>query len=153
MFDRRQLETFLRINGLTPLARNEEIRSMLLSARWNEKDVDTAIMILKENTTTKAVAIDSAHKIFHSDDRLTPTEIQSLLGIEVPYSDSDENQLTYLEERLQVERRSTRLAMILAIIIAIVSVMYVMYQQKAGFFYEPSLVDDSYRLPASTINR
>jgi hypothetical protein len=152
MFDRRQLESFLRINGLTPLARNEEIRSMLLSARWNEKDVDTAIMILKENTTTKAVAIDSAHKIFHSDDRLTPSEIQSLLGIDVPYSDDTSNQMTYLEERLQVERRSTRLAMFLAIIIAIVSVLYVMYQEKAGFFHQPELLDESVLVPMTTRN-
>jgi len=133
MFDRKQLETFLRINGMTPLSKNDEIKSLLLSARWNESDVDTALMVLKQNTQSNETTIDTVHKVFRSSERLTPSEIQSLLGIDVSISDS--SALTLAEERLLTERRSTRTAMILAVLIAIGSVLYVMYQEKAGFFH------------------
>jgi len=139
MFDRKQLETFLRINGMTPFSKNEEIRSMLLSARWNKDDVDTALMILKENTVSKETTVDTVHKIFRSDERLTPAEVQALLGIEMDLPESDK--LTYTEERLAMERRSTRVAIVLALAIAFASVTYVMYKEKAGFFYQASSAD------------
>lgn len=136
MFDRKQLEAFLRINGLTPLARNEEIRSMLLSARWEEEDVDTALMILKENKMSREVTIDTVHKIFRSDERLTPDEVQALLGIEMDVSEATTD--TYSSEVTAMEKKSTRIAMVLSIVIAITSVTYVMYREKVGFFYETS---------------
>lgn len=136
MFDRKQLETFLRINGMTPFSKNEEIRSMLLSAKWNKDDVDTALMILKENTVSKETTVDTVHKIFRSDERLTPAEIQALLGIEMDIPES--GLLSYTEERLAMERRSTRVAVVLALAIALASVTYVMYKEKAGFFYQAS---------------
>lgn len=133
MFDRNQLETFLRINGMTPFNKNEEIKSLLLSAKWGKEDVDTALMVLKENKTNNETTIDTVHKVFRSNERLTPAEIQSLLGIDVEVSDS--KALTYAEERLVMERRSTRAAMILAVFIAVVSVLYVMRLEGAGVFY------------------
>ncbi len=133
MFDRNQLETFLRINGMTPFNKNEEIKSLLLSARWNEQDVDTALMILKQNKYSNETTIDTVHKVFHSNERLTPAEIQSLLGIDVEITDSAA--LSFAEEQINIERRSTRAAILLAIIVAFASVLYVMYQEQAGVFH------------------
>jgi len=133
MFDRNQIETFLRINGMSPFNKNEEIKSLLLSARWNEHDVDTALMILKQNKYSNETTVDVSRKVFHSNQRLTPSEIQSLLGIDVEVADSVA--FSFAEERLKMERRSTRAALLLAIVIAFASVLYVMYQEQAGIFH------------------
>lgn len=133
MFDRNQLETFLRINGMTPFNKNEEIKSLLLSARWNEDDVDTALMILKQNKLNNETTVDTVHKVFRSSERLTPEEIKSLLGIDVEFADS--TALNLAEERIVMEKRSTRAAMVLAVVVAVISVLYVMHQEGAGFFH------------------
>jgi hypothetical protein len=146
MFDRNQLETFLRINGMSPFNKNEEIKSLLLSARWNEEDVDTALMVLKQNKINKETTVDTVHKVFRSNERLSPQEIQSLLGIEVDYSDTVA--VSYAEEQIAMERKSTRIAMILALLIAAASVTYVMYQERAGFFYTSANSPDIYETPS-----
>ena len=52
MITREQIESILRVNGEEPLAPDEKIRSILLSAKFNEDEVDAALMILKQNTKT-----------------------------------------------------------------------------------------------------
>ena len=43
MIEKRNVEAFLKVNGIPPTAKDEEIRSILLSARWNNNEVDTAL--------------------------------------------------------------------------------------------------------------
>ncbi|MEZ4200095.1 MAG: hypothetical protein R3B69_00595 [Candidatus Paceibacterota bacterium] len=83
MIDRRHIEKILRINGLSPIAEDEEIRSVLISAKWHKDDVETALTVLRENTTTGQAHVDVLHNVFNSDARLSPEAIQSLLGIDV----------------------------------------------------------------------
>jgi len=142
MIDKQQLETLLRANGITPFSKNEEIRSMLLSARWSKNEVDTALMILRENTVNKETTVNTVHKVFRSDERLSPSEIKSLLGIDVAISDSSKE--SYTEQRIAVERRSAHIAIALSILIAVASVVYVMHREQAGFFYTPLVVDEDY---------
>lgn len=133
MIDKQHIENFLRANGMSTTRKDEEIRSMLLSARWSEKEVDTALMILKENTVSKETHVDTLHKVFRSDERLTPAEVTALLGIEMNVSTSDLT--SYAEQRISVERTSSTIAVVLSIVIAVASVVYVMYREQAGFFH------------------
>ena len=93
MIEKRNVEAFLKVNGIPPTAKDEEIRSVLLSARWNNNEVDTALMVLKENVKNNETHVDTLHKVFNSDDRLSSAEISKLLGIDVALSDHDVNDL------------------------------------------------------------
>lgn len=133
MIDKNQIENILRANGIAPTAKDEEIRSMLLSAKWTENEVDTALMVLKENTTTNVTHIDTLHKVFHSDQRLSPSEITNLLGITTTLTDRDANEK--LDKQNVSHSLNVMIAVILSLLIAVTSVGYVMYKEKAGFFH------------------
>jgi hypothetical protein len=136
MIEKRNIEAFLRVNGVPPTAKDEEIRSVLLSARWNDNEVDTALMVLKENVKNQETHVDTLHKVFNSDDRLTATEISSLLGIDVAFSGNEIKDLS--QKRVKVENTQVIVAFTLSIIIAVSSIGYLMFKEKAGFFYESS---------------
>lgn len=133
MIDKNQIENILRANGIAPSAKDEEIRSLLLSAKWTKNDVDTALMVLKENTATKMTHIDTLHKVFHSDQRLSPQEITDLLGIKTTLTDEDIS--TRPESQAGHQTLNVVIAVIISLLIAVTSVGYVMYKEKAGFFH------------------
>ncbi len=133
MIEKRNVEAFLKVNGIPPTAKDEEIRSVLLSARWNNNEVDTALMVLKENVKSNETHVDTLHKVFNSDDRLSSSEISKLLGIDVSLSDND---VTDINQRHQLSQNSTALiTFILSIIIAVSSIGYLMYKEQAGVFH------------------
>ena len=85
MIDKRSIEAFLRVNGIPPTAQDEEIRSVLLSAKWNENEVDTALVVLKENLTNQETHVDTLHKVFNSEllmleenDNITAKDIEKI---------------------------------------------------------------------------
>ncbi len=132
MIEKRNVEAFLKVNGIPPTAKDEEIRSVLLSARWNNNEVDTALMVLKENVKSNETHVDTLHKVFNSDDRLSSAEISKLLGIDVSLSDNDVN----LNTKHQLSQNSTAvITFILSIIIAVSSIGYLMYKEQAGVFH------------------
>ena len=96
MINKESVERYLRANGIEPSAPEEEIKQVLFSAKWHHDDVDTALMVLRENPETHETHVDSFHKIFHPDDRLQPETISALLGIDV--------QITSPEERIRSNR-------------------------------------------------
>ncbi|MBY0538377.1 hypothetical protein K2P47_03180 [Patescibacteria group bacterium] len=133
MLEKRNIEAFLKVNGIPPTAKDEEIRSVLLSARWNNNEVDTALMVLKENIKSNETHVDTLHKVFNSDDRLSASEISKLLGIDVTLSDNDVNDLN---AKHQLSQNSTAvITFILSIVIAVSSIGYLMYKEQAGVFH------------------
>jgi len=89
MFDRIQVEKMLVLNGVEPTAPDEEIRSVLIEARWDKHDVDAALSVLRENTETHETHVDTLHKVFRTDERLQPSTISALLGIDLDITDAD----------------------------------------------------------------
>lgn len=83
MIDKSVVEQYLRANGVAPTAPDEQIKEVLFSAKWHEDDVDTALMVLRENPETNETHVDSLHKVYHSDERLKPETISALFGIDV----------------------------------------------------------------------
>lgn len=137
MIEKRNVEAFLKANGIPPTAKDEDIRSVLLSARWNNREVDTALMVLKENIVSNKTHVDTLHKVFNSDDRLSSAEITKLLGIDVDLSDHNSNQKdgTFSQQ----VHHSSLITIILAILIAVSSIGHLMYQEQAGFFHETNI--------------
>lgn len=83
MIERSQLEKLLKVNGVESSAPDDEIKSVLLSARWHQNDVETALLVLRENKVNHQTHVDSLHRVFRSDDKLRPETMLALLGIDV----------------------------------------------------------------------
>lgn len=133
MIDRRHIEQILKINGLQPTAADEEIRSVLISARWNKEDVETAITVLRENINTHKSRVDTLHDVFLTDKRLSPEAIHSLLGIDIEVNSSE-------LETLRTSRKNVYLLQmvsifLIALILAIGFIMTMMYLQGFGPFH------------------
>lgn len=86
MIDKNHVEELLRLNGVKPTAPDEEIKSVLISARWHEQDVETALLVLRENKQNHQTRVERLNKVFTSDDKLQPELISSLLGVDVDLS-------------------------------------------------------------------
>lgn len=133
MIDRKNIEQILRLNGLSETAEDEDIRSVLISARWNKEDVETAITVLRENTKTHASRVDKLHNVFFADRALTPEAIHSLLGIDVEVNSSE---LVSLRARRQSLYQWQLISIfVFSLLIAFAFVIAMMYWQKAGPFH------------------
>jgi hypothetical protein len=131
MLQKKDIETILKINGVSIGAPDEEIRSVLLSARYNNDEVDTAIMVLRENILTHKTRVDGLHKVFRSDQALNPSEISALLGIEVEVSD-----ITQLKNRKrEMSILQTTLVTFFAVGLAVIGVVLAMYVYQVGVFH------------------
>lgn len=136
MIDRRHIEQILRLNGLTPTAADEEIRSVLISARWHKEDVETAITVLRENTTTHKSRVDTLHDVFTTDKKLSPEAIQTLLGIDVQINSSELENLR--KSRQSVYFWQVVSIFMIAIAMAAIMIVFMMYSQQVGIFH-PSM--------------
>ena len=131
MFQKNDIETILKINGVSTSAPDEEIRSVLLSARYKNDEVDSAIMILRENTKTHQTRVDGLHKVFRSDKALNPTEISALLGIDVKV-----HNMTQLKNHdLEMSIIQSSFVAFLAAGLAVVGVVGAMYVYQVGVFH------------------
>jgi hypothetical protein len=132
MTDRRHIESILKVNGISPTAPDEEIKSVLMSARFNNDEVDAAMMILRENVKTNETRVDGLHKVFRTDAALQPGEVSRLLGIDIDVIDehsrrSDPRRFSFLELVLLSLASS---------LLAIVCLLMYMYSEGIGWFHE-----------------
>jgi len=141
MMDKTQIENFLKANGVTHTAKEEEIRSVLLSASFNNNEVDTALLILRKNIKNKETHVDTLHKVFHSDDRLEPVEINSLLGITVNFTNGDINDI--IQNRRKFNTPSILTVVFLSVLIVLVGLVFMIHQNKVGPFYETSILSET----------
>lgn len=134
MIDRKYIERILKLNGLTPTAPDEEIRSVLISARWNKEDVETAITVLRENTSTHKSRVDTLHDVFLTEQRLSPEAIHSLLGIDMEVNSSELEELRTSRKHLYQWQMIS--VFIIALLMAAVIVLGLMYMGDFGFFHK-----------------
>jgi hypothetical protein len=134
MIERDHLERILKLNGLSPSDDDEQIKSILLSARYKEDEVDTAIMVLRENKSTNRTQVDGLHKVFRTDDFLNSKEISALLGVDVN-----------LEARTRAGQSAREISLyshvgltILAVILAFTALVVYMYLTDTGIFHTTS---------------
>jgi len=134
MIERNHIEKILKINGMSPSEPDDVIRSVLLSARYNDDEIDTALMVLREDTKTKQVRVEGLHKVFRTDNALKPQEISDLLGIDV-------NLEHYLPPIVQSRTFVTPTLIsvwILSLLLAVVGVLLYMHFNNVGIFH-PSM--------------
>jgi hypothetical protein len=136
MLKRNDIETILQINGAKPTDSDEEIRSILISARYNNQEVDTAMMILRENKVTHETKVEGLHKIFRSDESLKPEEISSLLGINVEIDEVRINQ----SRHLKVSSFQSILIVVFSVLLSLIGVFGSMYFYQVGIFHPAAAI-------------
>ncbi len=135
MLKREHIERLLALNGVTPAASDEEIKSLLLGARWTEDDVEAAVIVLRENKSTHERHVDSLHKVFQSDDRLRPDVVASLLGVHMDVSAAD-IKLAKKRKRGSVSLQQGVSIALFAIILAASFVLVSMWHLEVGVFHQ-----------------
>lgn len=131
MINRDQIEKILKINGVSAAAPDEQIRSVLLSARYRDEEVDTAIMVLREDINTKKTRVEGLHKVFRSDQALDSKEIAQLLGIEVDISD----RIAAREIREKNSFTYHLILWILSVAVATGSILFYMNLHSVGLYH------------------
>lgn len=132
MIKRDQIESILKINGVAPGSADEQIRSVLLSARYSKDEVDTAIMVLRENTKTNQTRVDGLHKVFRSSEALNSAEISQLLGIEVNIDQAVARQARGAEG---ISGWLYVVVWVLSVVVAVVGILIYMYLYRVGVFH------------------
>jgi len=131
MIDRNHIEKILKINGMSPAEPDEMIRSVLLSARYDKDEIDTALMVLREDSETKRIRVEGLHKVFRTNDSLQPREISELLGIEVNLN----NYHTESIEKQRITLASVMVVWILSVGFAVVGIFLFMHMNSVGIFH------------------
>ncbi len=134
MFERRHIEELLRVNGVPLSSPDEEIKSVLISARWHEKDVETAMMILRENTISHESHVDTLQKIFRSDSALSAETISALLGVDVNVETGSIETMTRNKRRSLSFGQGIQIA-VLSAVLASSCVLGAMWHIHAGLFH------------------
>lgn len=137
MIDKKHIEQILKSNGLAPTSKDEEIKSVLLSARYHEDEVDTAIMVLRENRDSHKTKVDGLHKVFRTDTTLNAKEITSLLGIDVTL---DKERVPAGAKARKLTRLSQVMVVIISLLLALLSVLLYMYTLEMGVFHHTSAI-------------
>jgi hypothetical protein len=136
MFERSQIEKLLSLNGVNMKASDDEIKSVLMSARWNKDDVEAAILILRENKFTHQTHVDSLHRVFRTDDRLRPETVSSLLGIEMKVSSRDINKNGEYRHGTPVPLAQIASIVVIALVVSVVFIMSAMWYLEMGIFHQ-----------------
>ena len=134
MFERRHIEELLRVNGVPLSSPDEEIKSVLISARWHEKDVETAMLVLRENTASHESHVDTLQKMFRSDSALSSETISALLGVDVNVETGS------IDTRSQNKNRSLTFVQgiqiaVLSAVLSSTCVLGAMWHIHAGLFH------------------
>ncbi len=134
MLQRSYIEQILKLNGVAATAPDHEIKSILLSARWHEKDVETALLVLRENTTNHETQVDSVHRTFRADDQLKPETISALLGVEVNVL-NNEVSVNKKRRRLTVSISQLTLIGVISLMISAALLFSSMWYMQMGIFH------------------
>lgn len=129
--NRNQLKSILKINGYTEDASDDDVRAVLLQAKYSESEIENALIILRQSDVKPMVRSDGLHTVFYSDSHLKPREIAGLLGIEVDFEASSFR----LEEKKSFNLNEVLIIMVLSAVIAILGIVIYMYSNQIGFFH------------------
>ncbi len=135
MFQRAHIEKLLALNGVDVSSSDDEIKSVLLSARWHKDHVEAAVLVLRENKVTHQTHVDSLQRVFRSDERLRPETVGALLGIEMEVTADERasNRSAYTGRGLSPGQMMT--IAIVALVLSLVFVFAAMWALEMGFFH------------------
>ena len=132
MINRQHLNTLLKINGLATTAPDTDIRSTLLAANYNDTEIESALLLLKQNIGGNQPRTDGLYKVFYSDTHLKSAEISNLLGIDVSIDET----IQYQHDRRRVMSSfQFILVWFFSVVVAVSGILFYMYLNGTGLFH------------------
>ncbi|HEY0964655.1 MAG TPA: hypothetical protein VGE31_02575 [Candidatus Paceibacterota bacterium] len=130
--ERNHLEQLLRANGYDATASDDDIKAALLSASYTEEEVAKALATLRTVVENSGdIEKTGNKKLFRSGERLNPSEISQLLGVNV-----------VVKEMIVTEPKKPKFSFpqhmvvwMLSAVLAACAVMGYMYITKMGMFH------------------
>jgi hypothetical protein len=131
MINKTHIENVLRANGLSQTSSDDEIRSVLISASYNNDEVDSAVLVLRENIKSHKTHVDGLHKVFRSDTTLNSAEISALLGVDVDL----EHHVAARTDRRQMSIFIQLILFFISVALAMLCALAYMYVMQIGVFH------------------
>lgn len=138
MFQRSHIEKLLRLNGIEPPAKNEDIKSILISAKWHEDDIEAAITVMQEDPESHETHVDSIHKVFRTDERLRPETVSALLGIQMDMTSSDVD-VSRSGAKGGMSMSQMTVIALSSLILSLIFVLAAMWHLQMGLFHQTLL--------------
>ncbi len=133
--DKGLIESILKANNVSMESDDDEIKSLLFSARWHEDDVDTALFVLRNDKVQNKQRIDAVYdEDFRLQDRMRPETISALLGIDVSDYDLDRKEFGRGENVGTMGLMGMVFVMSAAIIFSGLVLLLFMFVFKIGIF-------------------
>lgn len=142
MMNKDHIDNFLKVNHISTSTEEKKLKEALLYAKWSEKDVEIAMMTMRDKQDkgdAKAKQkIDVQHQMFRGDTRLAPEAISSLLGIDVTLNrESLREQARFSMTDDANEMLRTISLVVISCFIAVGVAFGIMYMMQVGPFYTP----------------
>ena len=131
MIDRSAIESLLKIQGITANSPEEQIRAVLVEAKYEADEINSVIITLQNTICEDSTHKDGLYKIYRTDKNLKPIEITALLGIDVDVSNWQEGN----HRKQGVSTAHFYLILGITILLALGGIMFAMYLNGTGPFY------------------
>jgi hypothetical protein len=132
--NKKHIERVLKINGVSSTASDDEIRSVLSSARYRDEEIAQALTILHgAQESTNNDRTDGLHRVFRTDTVLSSAEVSKLLGIDIKVSTIDPKLKRSIQRALSPSEHI--LIVLLSFMLAVGGVLFAMRVMEFGVFH------------------
>lgn len=137
--DKRYIENFLRLNGISLAANEREMRDALRAAEWQTDDIEIAMdRVRQPEDRWSDEHREGARNIFFTDMSVPPETLSSLLGLTVSVDNYQKEQAEKNSFRSQMFKVVTIfLIVIVSVALGVLSTFFFMYMAEIGPFYSP----------------
>jgi hypothetical protein len=141
--DRAFINNFLKVNGISADASDDDIRKVLENARWTEEEIDVALFILRGDVDDSGIVALTKHDaaLFRPEIDIGSKSLSRLLGVDVIVDPA----LIKSDAKKRAERGALReefavwtIIILLSIILALVVAWLLLFTMKIGPYREVS---------------
>ena len=137
MPDRAFINNFLKINGVSADASDEQVSSVLTDARWTDDEIKTALTILRGDVDDSGIVAVTKHDaaLFRPDIDISSRQLSRLLGVDVivdpsliHHTHKKRTRQAFIKDDLAI----WTIIVLLSIILALVIAWLLMFTMKIG---------------------
>lgn len=137
MQDRAFINNFLKINGVSADATDEQVSAVLTEARWTDEEIKTTLIILRGDVDDSGIVAVTKHDaaLFRPDIDISSRQLSRLLGVDVIVDPSlihrthkKRKNEAFIKDNLSI----WTIIVLLSIILALVIAWLLMFSMKIG---------------------
>ena len=137
MPDRAFINNFLKINGVSADATDDQVEGVLKDARWTDDEIKTALTILRGDVDDSGIVAVTKHDaaLFRPDIDISSRQLSRLLGVDVivdpsliHHTHKKRRRESFIKDDLAI----WTIIVLLSIILALVIAWLLMFSMKIG---------------------